>query len=165
MSGGKALALAREAGIDIRVSGDRLLLTARTTPPPEVRALLQLHKPQVISLLRGGRDGWTGEDWLHEYEERAAIIEHDGGLPRHEAEARAYDCCIVEWLDRNFEPSPPGHCLHCGRGDLEADPLLPFGTERTGHAWLHGHCWPDWTSGRKAEAVRAFSAIGVTRRA
>ncbi len=30
--------------------------------------------------------------WLEEWEERAAIMEHDGGLPRAEAEALAWDC-------------------------------------------------------------------------
>ena len=34
--------------------------------------------------------------------ERAGIAEFDGGLPRPEAEALAFECCVVEWLNRTF---------------------------------------------------------------
>ena len=46
--------------------------------------------------------------------ERAGIAEFDGGLPRAEAETRAFECCVVEWLNRNPVCSPPGRCLDCG---------------------------------------------------
>lgn len=32
---------------------------------------------------------WTDEDWKEAFEERAAIMEYDGGLSREEAERRA----------------------------------------------------------------------------
>ncbi len=32
---------------------------------------------------------WTYKDWMELYEERAAIMEYDGGLPRAEAEIQA----------------------------------------------------------------------------
>ena len=41
------------------------------------------------------------------------------------------------------------------------DPLLPSGTERTGHAWLHSHCWSAWSPARHAEAVAALEAMGI----
>ena len=41
------------------------------------------------------------------------------------------------------------------------DPLLPFGAEPTGHAWLHSRCWPAWHSARKAEAIAALAAMGI----
>jgi hypothetical protein len=40
-------------------------------------------------MLRSGRDGWLAEDWRLFFEERAAIAEFDGGLPRTEANAQA----------------------------------------------------------------------------
>ena len=95
------------------------------------------------------------------FDERAGIAEFDGGLPRAEAEARAFACCVAEWMNRSFERSPPGYCLGCGGGDHAHDPLLPFGTETTGHVWLHSHCWPAWHAGRKAEAVAALKAMGI----
>jgi hypothetical protein len=80
------------------------------------------------------------------------------------AEARAFACCVVEWLNRNPVRSPPGRCLGCGAGDHAHDKLLPFGTEQTGHAWLHSRCWPAWRASRKVEAVAALSIFGICMR-
>jgi hypothetical protein len=55
-----------------------------------------------------------------------------------------------------------GDDLSCGGGDHGHDPLLPFGIEPTGHAWLHSRCWPAARyAGRKAEAVAALAAMGI----
>ena len=132
----------------------------RRHPPPS-SICCQRHKAGVVALLRPGDDGWSAEDWQDFFDERAAIAEFDGGLPRDQAEARAFACCVVEWLNRNFVPSPPGCCLACGGGGRAHDPLLPHGIEPTGHAWLHDHCWPDWHAGRKAEAAKALARYGA----
>jgi hypothetical protein len=92
-------------------------------------------------------------------EGRAGIGEFDGGLPRAESEARAFACCVAEWLNRNPVRSPPGRCLGCGNGDHAHDPLLPFGIESTGHAWLHSLCWSAWYAG--VEAVAALANLGI----
>ena len=81
----------------------------------------------------------------------------DGGLPRGQAETRAFDCAVVEWLNRNPVCSPPGHCLGCGGSEHTYDKLLPYGTEQTGHAWLHLHCWRAWHADRRAESVAVLS--------
>jgi hypothetical protein len=94
--------------------------------------------------------------------ERGSFAEFDGGLPREQAEARAYACCVAEWLNRNPVRSSPASCRHCGEAEQGHDPLLPFGTESTGHAWLHSHCWPAWSAARHAEAVAALEAMGIT---
>jgi hypothetical protein len=161
MSAVHALKLAREAGIRIGIDGDALILGAETAPPPGVLELLARHKAQVIALLRSGRDGWSGEDWRAYFDERAAIAEFDGGLSRDEAEARAFACCVAEWLNRNSVRSPPGRCLGCGEAEHGQDPLLPFGTEVTGVAWLHSRCWAAWHASRKAEARAALSTFGI----
>jgi hypothetical protein len=152
-----ALKLARSAGIRIGIDGDALTLDADTAPPSDVLELLVLHKAQVIALLRTGRDGWSGDDWRTFFDERAGIAEFDGGLPRYEAEARAFACCVAEWLNRNPAHSPLGRCLGCGEAEHGQDPLLPFGTETTGYAWLHSSCWSAWHASRKAEAIAALS--------
>ena len=59
-------------------------------------------------------DGWSPVDWRVFFHERAAIAEFDGGLPRAEAEERAYACCVVEWLNQNPTTSTSGRCLACG---------------------------------------------------
>ena len=120
----------------------------RRRAPEAVLDLLSRHKAEVIALLRTGSGGWSGEDWRALYDERAAIAEFDGGLPRASVEARAFACCVAEWLNRNLARSPPGRCLGCGRSEHANDKLLPFGTEQTGHAWLHSRCWDAWHAGR-----------------
>lgn len=164
MSGLQALKLARDAGVRLGVDGDALTLDAATAPPPAVLDLLSRHKAQVLGLLRTGSDGRSGEDWRTLFDERSGIAEFDGGLPHDQAEARAFACCAAEWLNRNPVRSPPGRCLACGGSDHAHDALLPFGTEPTGHAWLHSRCWDAWHAGRKAEAVAALSNLGISLR-
>jgi hypothetical protein len=74
---------------------------------------------------------------------------------------RATATIISEWLNRNPACSPPGRCLGCGGGELVDNPLLPFGVEPTGHAWLHSKCWRAWSASREVEAVRALARMGI----
>jgi hypothetical protein len=164
MSAARALKAARDAGVQVGVDGDALTLVAAAAPPAAVLEMLSRYKAQVIALLLPGRDGWSGEDWQAFFDERAGITEFDGGLPRDQAEARAFACCVAEWLNRNPVRSPPGRCHGCGEAEHSQDALLPFGTEATGHAWLHSRCWNAWREARKAEAVAALSAFGICMR-
>jgi hypothetical protein len=119
---------------------------------------LARHKAGIVALLCEGKDGWSGEDWMAFFEKRAGSASH---LPREKTEARAFACCVVEWLNRKPVRSLPGRCLGCGDAEHAHDPLLPFGTEQTGHAWLHSRCWPAWHAARKAEAIAALAALGI----
>jgi hypothetical protein len=161
VSAAETLKAARAAGILIGIEGDALTLEAAAAPPSGMLDLLARHKAGVVALLRLGNDGWSGEDWLTFFEERASIAGCDGKLPRALSDARAFACCVAEWLNRNSVRSPPGRCLGCGAAEHAHDPLLAFGTESTGHAWLHSRCWPAWYAGRKAEAVAALSSMGI----
>ena len=157
MSAVEALKAARAAGVELALDGDDLALSAASAPPAAVLDALSRHKAEIVALLRPGRDGWSGEDWQVYFDERAGIAEFDGGLPRAEAEAQAFECCVVEWLNRNPVCSPPGRCLGCGGSEDAHDKLLPYGTEQTGHAWLHSRCWEAWHANRKAKAVAVLS--------
>ena len=114
MSAAEALKAARAAGVELAIDGDDLVLEASAPPPAAVLDLLSRHKAGIVALLRPGDDGWSAEDWQAFFDERAGIAEFDGGLPRAEAEARAFACCVAEWLNRNPVRSPPGRCLGCG---------------------------------------------------
>jgi hypothetical protein len=127
----------------------------------EVLDALSRHKTEIVPLLRPGRDGWCAMDWQAFFEERAGIAEFDGGLRRDKAEIQAFGCCVVEWLNRNPVRSSYGRCIGCGNRAHAYDPLLPFGTETIGHAWLHSRCWPAWHGARKAEAVTALAGFGI----
>ena len=144
------------------LDGDDLVLNAASAPPAAVLNALSRHKAEVVALLRPRRDGWPAEDWHAFFVERAGIIEFDGGLPRAKAEAQAFACCVVEWLNRNPAHSPAGSCLGCGDRAHAHDPLLPFGVEPNGHAWLHSRCWPAWYAARQAKAVVALAAMGIS---
>jgi hypothetical protein len=62
------------AGVALRIEGGAIRYTApRGAMTAELRAALVEHKP----------------DLLHDYEERAAIREYDGNMPRAEAERLA----------------------------------------------------------------------------
>jgi hypothetical protein len=161
MSAFEALIAARAVGVEPAIDGDDIELKAASAPPAAVLDALSRHKAEIVALLRPGRDGWSAEDWQGIFEERAGIIEFDGGLPRAEAEAQAFVCCVTEWLNRNPAYSPAGRCLGCGNPEYAHDPLLPFGTESTGHAWLHSRCWPTWYEVRKAKAVTALAAMEI----
>ena len=161
MSAVEALKAARDAGVRIGVDGDALTLDADAAPPAAVLDLLSRHKAGVIALLRTGSDGWSGEDWRAFFDERAAHRRVRRRAAAPTAEARAFACCVAEWLNRNPVRSPPGRCLGCGGREHAHDALLPFGTEPTGHAWLHSRCWDAWHAGRKAEAVAALSTFGI----
>ena len=162
MSAAEALKAARAAGVELALDGDDLALRAASAPPAAVLDALSRHKAEIMVLLRPAEDGWSAEDWQVFFEERAGIVEFDGGLPRPEAEAQAFACCVVEWLNRNPERSPAGRCLGCGDREHAHDPLLPYGVEPNGHVWLHSRCWPAWYEFRKAKAVAALAAMGVT---
>ena len=88
MSALTALKAARACGVRVETDGNKLSLRAATAPLADVVALLSTHKSEVIALLQPGTNGWSPQDWLAFFDERAGIAEFDGGLPREEAEAR-----------------------------------------------------------------------------
>ena len=161
MSAAEALKAARAAGIKLAINGKDLLLEAASEPPAVVLDELSRHKAEIVAVLRLGRDGWSAEDWLLFFEERAAITEFDGGLSRTDAEAQALACCIVEWLNQHPAPSAPGRCAWCGNAESRSAVVLPFGTEPGTHTWLHAECWSSWYRARKTDAIAALGAMGI----
>ena len=102
-------------------------------------------------------DAWGPEDWQVYFDERAGVAEFDGKLPRPDAEARAFACCVAEWLIRHPVTCPPdlSGCV----GDRPADLVLPLG--RKPRAWLHSACLVPWHAARRAEAAAALLAMGI----
>ena len=161
MTAAKALNAARASGIDVDLDGDDLVLEASAPPPTAVLDALSRHKADIVAMLRPASDGWSVDDWLAFYDERAGIAEFEGELPRPEAEARAFDCCLTEWMNRNPVRSEPDQCLACGGSDQDGDRLLPFVATTTGHTWLHSKCWEAWFQERQGEAVATLAAMGI----
>ena len=80
--------------------------------------------------------------------------------------ASAPPAAVLDALSRhkaeNPERSPAGRCLGCGDREHAHDPLLPYGTEPSGHVWLHSRCWPAWYAARQAKAVSMLTARGIS---
>jgi hypothetical protein len=168
MSALKALDAARAAGIEVQLDGKDLVWSAATDPAPALIDMLRRHKRSIVSImqdrllaLRQPIQPWDPVDWRAFFEERAAIAEFDGGTTRAEAEARAFDCCVAEWLLRDPIESPPDRCLQCGKSRNADDPLLAIGVVGAGEAWLHRECVADWHSVRLAAAVTALRAMNI----
>jgi hypothetical protein len=161
MTAATALRLAQAANVSITLDGNDLLLEAGCAPPPELLEMISRYKGDVIALLRARPGDWTVADWKAFFNERAGIAEYDGGLSRHEAEAVAFEHCVEEWLRRHPVRSSPRVCLGCGRVEDERGIVMPFGTETSGHVWLHSDCWPAWYHERMAEAVAVLRTMGI----
>jgi hypothetical protein len=89
-------------------------------------------------------DVWGPEDWQVYFDERAGTAEYDGKLSRQDAEARAFACCVAEWLIRHPAASRQGCCPSGGVGDRPGDLVLV-----------------PWQAARRAEAAAALRAMGI----
>jgi hypothetical protein len=161
MSGFDALRMAHENGIRISVTGTDLVLNADQAPPAEVLDALRQHKARIVAILTEARSDWDTIDWRTYFDERAGIAEFDGGLARPEAEARAFKCCVNEWLNCHPEPSDPDSCAECNKPDQAGHAIVPFGAEGYGHTWLHPECWNAWHRGRLEQSINFFATIGL----
>ena len=103
---------------------------------------------------------WTPQDWLDHFEERAAIIEHDGELPRPEAEHQAFADTVEQWLVMH-PPEPTedtAGCVHCNAGlGEDGVPVLAGGA----HTWIHSRCHHAWLTERRRHAAEALHAMGI----
>ena len=161
MSAAEAIMAARAAGVSLGIDGDDLVLEAPRLRQTRFSICCRRHKADIVALLRPRRNGWLAEDWHAFFDGRVAIAELAGRLPRPEAEARAFACCIAEWLNRNPVRSSPDRCLGCGTAEDADNVLLPFGVEGAAHLWLHSRCWPAWYGRRKVQAFAALVAMGI----
>lgn len=165
MSAVEALRMAHEAGVELSIDRDELVLQALSEPPFAILDMLRQHKAGVVTLLRRGQKvqycAWSAKKWRALFDERAAIAEFDGGLSRAEAEASAFAHCVAEWLNRNPTFSPPGRCFGCDGHGASHDRLLPIGIGSAGQVWLHSGCSSAWYAGRKAEAIAGLATMVI----
>ena len=162
MNAAQVICDARQHNVQIHVEGTDLVLEADAEPPQSLLEAVHHHKKGIIRHLKASNN-WTAEDWRAFFDERAGIAEFDGGASRPNAEARAFECCVVEWLNLHPEPSDPGQCAWCGKSQVESSVVVPFGTKDLGHTWLHPECWDGWHRKRRAKAEEALTAMGLNR--
>jgi len=160
VSATEALKAARAAGIHVEIEGNDLLLAAAGPPPVPLLDLLSRHKTGIIMLLRQLRTAWSSEDWRSYFDERARTSKSESGLPRPAAQARAFQSCVIRWLELHPATSEPDRCAWCGTTDTPGN-IVPFGAEPIGHVWLHHRCWEPWYGQRRAQAAEALRCLGI----
>ena len=99
----------------------------------------------------------AAERWQRYYDRHIERGEIDLFMTRAEADAYAFEHCILMWRTQNLFPNNPKICAHCGK-ENKLHVTVPFG----GKAWLHPMCWPEWNAER---GVRANSELnGIIKR-
>ena len=152
-------------GVTLEAHGPNLIVDGPADAlSDEVVETLRAVKAELLVLLSSGADkpDWDAADWQAYLDERAAIREHDGGLPRSAAERLAFEDAVAHWLCLHPAPAtdPRRGCVQCGRGDQASNTLLPV-LAPGGHVWVHDRCWEAWTSSRQHEAREALRRLGL----
>ena len=113
------------------------------------RAWVDAHRDELAAELRC--------EIFAEFEERAAILEHDQGLPRDRAEAEAFEDAVIRHMNRTpGSQASRHHCAAFGHGGG----LIAVLASESDHAWLHaGQCHDRWRARRYADAMRALAFL------
>ena len=155
----------QQHGVALSLDGDRIIADGPDSVLTDetIDAIRQL-KPQIRHLLQSQQaNGWDSSDWKAFFDERAGILEYDHGLSRQAAEARAFECTIVDWLNQHPEPSDPDRCARCGAKETCEARVVPCGTSPAGYTWLHPGCWQSWHVERRQAAIAALSAFNIDK--
>ena len=78
MNAAQVMKQAAAAGIRIAIEGDSLSLEATAPPPQAIIELITQHKPEIINLLRSGREGLAEVTWL----DMTVAVENEAGRHR-----------------------------------------------------------------------------------
>jgi hypothetical protein len=95
MVGLSLLAEADAAGLTVTADGGRLVVRGPRRAEPLARRLIE-NKLAVLPLV----NGHLPPDWHVAWDERSAIMEYDGGLPRERAEALALADILAQMTNR-----------------------------------------------------------------
>jgi len=69
-------------GVELVIKGDRLRFRPKEAITTELLELMRQHKAELLVIV----SQLPATDWQTDFNERAAIMEHDGQLPREQAE-------------------------------------------------------------------------------
>ena len=134
------------------IGSDRLKVRAPRPLDEGLISELRAHKPAVIAFPEG-----------HQHAAVPDAAEPERRLLGAAANREAFECAVVQWMNRN----PPAdadedHCAACrgplGRIGEDAVPVLA-GEGR--HVWVHHGCHGHLIAQRRDAAVTALAAMGV----
>lgn len=161
-SAARILEAIRAEGGTVRAEGERLRIKAPHPLPAPLMEQARAVKLELLKILRG--TAWDGDDWQDWITERAGILEHDGELSRTEADRRAYEHAIIEWLNRHPYQGDPGQCAGCGDPiNDQANDWRPLGDGATVH---YGGPWglrcvDRHGQRRRKDATGALIGLGI----
>ncbi len=151
------------AGCHASVADGRLKLSGHR-PPNDLLSETRNAGANLVRFLRQRRcmsSKWDADGWRTFFDERAGIAEFDHHLSRAEAEALAFECCIVAWLNHNPPPENGAErCVQCNK-PMTGTEALPFLTGAGAHIWMHDYCHTPWMKHRRAEAADALGRMGI----
>jgi len=108
-------------------------------------------------------DNWGAQDYRAYHAERSGIYEHEAHLSRRQAELRALEDCIAEWIRRRPIDATPAACAGCGKQDIGEHDIRVIEYRSGGNLWAHGTCWSTLKETWTYEADMALHAMGVTK--
>ena len=142
-----------EAGGQLLPVGDRLKVRAPRPLDKGLVSELREHKAAVLAFLAGHRPDAVPD-----------AAERERRWPRADANREAFECAIVQWMNRN----PPAdadedHCAACGGplGRIGEDAVAVLAGEGR-HAWVHHGCHGRLMAARRAAAITALAGLGLT---
>ena len=92
------LAHLRQRGIILTADGDTLRARPAERIDPDIAARIRRHKPVLLALVQSQAANRPDAENIAEFiQERAAIMEYDGGLPRPKAERAAVVRAVVHF--------------------------------------------------------------------
>lgn len=134
MKTAETLCVSHAGSVEITLNGTDLVLEASSPPSKAVLDALSRNRTKNFSLVH---PGGSVEDWQVFFDKRAGIDGLDDGLLRSQARAQVFSICNFQHLNSKPVNSTEGRCVGCGRSNQAHDSLLLFGTETSGHPWLH----------------------------
>lgn len=94
-------------GLTIDAKNGNLIVSPRDRITDEIRAYIRQHKADILAELQA-------EALDENFQERAAILEYDAGLPRQEAEGSAFKMVFCSTCRHHRAPDPHRpHLLDC----------------------------------------------------
>jgi hypothetical protein len=161
----KLLAEARQHGVQLILTpSGTIKARAPKRPPPDLLAKLRAHRAELILALRGPepeRAGWDVDDWRTFLDERAAIREYDGHLPRAEAERLAWAETLAEWHRAHGVPPPSWQCAGCGK-PLSGAPAMTLADAARVHDVAGYGCLIAYGKRWRAAAENGLAEMGIT---
>jgi hypothetical protein len=159
VTGAEILALTKNCGVIVEVFCGKLRVQGEGARDERLVGLLRDNRQAVIEAFL---EAETAPDrWRRLLAEKLETIVKMRGLARSDAEAEAFRHIVIEYLNETHPNTDPRVCAHCRGPDLPLTPILPSGVGDR-HTWLHQRCHQQWAERRRAEAIAALAAMGVT---